>query len=276
MTERIDRFPLVYSTLGCPDWTLERAAEEAVKSGYVGLEVRVLNGQIIPADLDRDEQRKVRAVMDRHNLKIVGIGASTRFSSPDAATRQAMADELRKYLRLANALEVPYVRTFGGDVAEGHTIDETVDWLASSLEDVMQDAEALDVTVLLETHDAFCRGAEVAQVLEQVDHPHLKAVWDVHHPFRMDESIEETWQLIGHRVAHVHIKDARRRADGSWQLVLLGEGEVPNREVVELLKREGYRGYLSVEWEKKWHPEIEEPEVALPQHAQLLRQWMNE
>lgn len=269
-----DRFPLVFSTLGCPDWSLERAAQEAVKNGYIGLEVRVLNGQIIPPDLDAEEQRKVRQLMADYGLKIVGIGASTRFSSPDAATRQAQQDQLRQYLRLANALEVPMVRTFGGDVAEGHTIDETIDWLASSLEDVMQDAEAEGVTVLLETHDAFCRGAEVARVLAQVDHPRLKAVWDVHHPFRKGESIEETWRLIGARTAHIHIKDARLKPDGDWQLVLLSEGEVPNKEVVDLLMREGYRGYLSVEWEKKWHPEIEEPEIALPQHAAVLREWM--
>jgi fatty-acyl-CoA synthase len=33
----------------------------------------------------------------------------------------------------------------------------------------------------------------------------------------------------------------------------------------------GYRGYVSVEWEKKWHPELADPEVALPQHLEWLR-----
>jgi hypothetical protein len=55
--------------------------------------------------------------------------------------------------------------------------------------------------------------------------------------------------------------------------VLLGKGEVPCRQVVELLHRESYQGYITAEWEKKWHPTIEEPEVALPQHAETLRQW---
>lgn len=31
---------------------------------------------------------------------------------------------------------------------------------------------------------------------------------------------------------------------------------------------------LAVEWEKKWHPEIAEPEVALPQHAEVLREYL--
>ena len=159
-------------------------------------------------------------------------------------------------------------------MAEGHTIGETIDWVAEGLAGVMETAEAQGVTVVLETHDAFCRGAEVARVLAQVDSSHVAAVWDIHHPYRMGEAIEETWQLIGARVKHVHIKDGIKRADGSWQLVLLGQGELPCRETIQLLHDKGYRGYLSAEWEKKWHPEIEEPEIAMPQHAQRMEQWM--
>jgi fatty-acyl-CoA synthase len=65
------------------------------------------------------------------------------------------------------------------------------------------------------------------------------------------------------------------RKDG-WQLVLLGEGEVPVREMLGLLAAGGYPGWISVEWEKRWHPEIEPPEVALPQHLAVLRPWITE
>lgn len=268
-------YPLAYSTLGCPDWSLEEAAEQAAAAGYQGLEIRVLDGQIIPSDLSTEAQARVRNTMAQHGLSIIGLGVSTRFSATDAEERRANLDELQRYVELANALECPMVRTFGGDVQPGATVDQTIDWVAENLASAMPAAEAQGVTVLLETHDAFCRGAEVARVLAQVEHPRLQAVWDVHHPFRMGESIEETWRLIGDRVAHVHMKDARLRPDGSWQLVLLGNGEVPCRDIVELLHREGYNGWISAEWEKKWHPEIEGPEVAMPQHADVLRQWFD-
>jgi len=268
------QLPLVYSTLGCPDWSLERMIEEAVADGYAGLEIRVLDGQIIPADMPAQRRKEIRELMRQNGLVIAGLGASTRFSSPDPAERRKNQDELRRYLELANDLESPMVRTFGGGVAEGQTIEQTIDWLAEGLAGVMETAEAQGVTVVLETHDAFCRGQEVAATLAKVEHPNLKAVWDTHHPYRMGESVADTWKYIGHRLAHVHIKDARRRPDGEWDLVLLGKGEVPNREVIDLLLAKGYSGYLSAEWEKKWHPSIEEPEIALPQHAQVLRAWM--
>lgn len=272
-----DRFPLAFSTLGCPDWTFEQCAAAAAEYGYQALEVRLLDGEIIPADLSTTRRQQIRDILNQYGIEIIGLGASTRFSAPDPAERQANQDELKRYLELANDLGVPMVRTFGGNVAAGHTIDEAIDWVANSLATVMPTAEAQGVTVVLETHDAFCRGAEVARVLAQVPHPRLAAVWDAHHPFRMGESIEETWRLIGPRVAHVHLKDARLRSDGAppgtWQLVLMGEGEVPCRDIVKLLMREGYQGYLAAEWEKKWHPEIEGPEIAMPQHARVLREW---
>ena len=59
--------------------------------------------------------------------------------------------------------------------------------------------------------------------------------------------------------------------------MLLGEGEVRVQEMLGLLTGGGYRGRVSVEWEKRWHPkEIEEPEVALPQHLRLLESWLRD
>jgi sugar phosphate isomerase/epimerase len=269
-------YPLAWSTLGSPGWSFEQTVAQAAANGYQALEVRMLDGQIIPSNLSAERRRQMKAVLQQYNIRIIGLGLSTRFSSPDPAERQANVDELRRYLELANELEAPMVRTFGGNVIDGQTIDQTIDWVAQGLLAGVATAEAQGVTIVLETHDAFCRGAEVARVLAQVDSPHVAAVWDIHHPYRMGESIDETWRLIGSRVKHVHIKDGIQRADGSWQLVLLGKGELPCQATIKLLYDKGYRGYLSAEWEKKWHPEIEEPEVAMPQHAQTMRQWIAE
>ena len=57
-------------------------------------------------------------------------------------------------------------------------------------------------------------------------------------------------------VRHTHLKDSRPEGDGV-RYVLTGEGRVPLRETVNVLKGAGYKGYYCFEWEKKWHPEIE-------------------
>ena len=90
----------------------------------------------------------------------------------------------------------------------------------------------------------------------------------------MGETPAEVYANLGRRILLAQVKDARRRSGGDWQLVLLGEGEVPVREMLGLLAAGGYPRWISVEWEKRWHPEIAEPQVALPQHLGLLAEWL--
>jgi len=272
----ITEYPLAWSTLGCPDWSFKRAAEQAATNGYAALEVRVLDGETIPTTLPAEQVSELRNICLATGVDIVALGLSTRFTSADEAERVHNQEELKRGIELAAKLNAPMVRTFGGDVAPGSSLQQAISWVTEGLQSVADTAAENQVLVLLETHDAFCRGQEVALALEPIDSPWIGAIWDVHHPFRKGESVEDTWRLLGPRVKHVHMKDARLLEDGEWQLVLLGEGEVPCRDILALLMKEGYEGYVSAEWEKKWHPDIEEPEIALPQHAQVLRLWMEE
>jgi fatty-acyl-CoA synthase len=57
---------------------------------------------------------------------------------------------------------------------------------------------------------------------------------------------------------------------------LLGTGTVPVPAILRALAARGYRGWLAVEWEKKWQPQIAAPEEALPQYAQTLRSYLRE
>jgi hypothetical protein len=39
---------------------------------------------------------------------------------------------------------------------------------------------------------------------------------------------------------------------------------------MDSLKKANYKGYYSFEWEKKWHPEIQEPDIAFPHFAKEI------
>lgn len=149
-------YPLAWSTLGSPGWSFEQTVAQAAANGYAALEVRMLDGEIIPSTLPAERRRQMKAVLQQHNLHIIGLGLSTRFSSPDPAERKANIEELRRYLELANELEAPMVRTFGGNIAPGQTLEQTIDWVAQGLIGGVATAEAQGVTIVLETHDAFC------------------------------------------------------------------------------------------------------------------------
>jgi hypothetical protein len=45
---------------------------------------------------------------------------------------------------------------------------------------------------------------------------------------------------------------------------------------VKTLATGGYKGYYCFEWEKKWHPEIEDPEIAFPHYARTMTEYLRE
>ena len=265
-----------FSTLACPAWSIEQVVEAATTLGYDGVELRLLDGAVIDPRADRAKVEQAVARSRAAGVEVCALDSSCTFNHADPGAREREVSDLLRWIDLAEDLQVPLVRVFGGHARPGLAPEppEVVnDWVAEALSRAAPTAEQAGVTVVLETHDAFSSARRVAAVLDRVDSPRVAALWDSHHPYRVGETPQDVIDALGPRIAHVHVKDARRTTpDGSaWQLVLLGEGEVPVREQLQALERHGYSGYVSVEWEKKWHPEIAEPEIALPQHIRWLR-----
>lgn len=264
-----------FSTLACPLWSVEEIVEAGARLGFDGLELRLLDGEVLDPIADATKIARAADLARAAGLAICAFDTSCRLNLREAADRNVQVEDLRAWLRLAAAHGVPVVRVFGGSLEPGDAVsDEEANLrVVEALQQAAPTAERQGVFVALETHDDFSSARRVARVLQEVPSPWIGALWDSHHPYRMDESAEEVVALLGQRIVHVHVKDARRVGPQSsdWQLVLLGEGEVPVLQQLSALQRAGYRGYASIEWEKKWHPEIPEPEVALPQGIAWLR-----
>ena len=264
---------LAYSTLACPNWSLEQIIDAAQRNGYDGLEFRLLNGDILPADLDKETRNRVRTQCAAAGLKIICVDTSIKIATQDPEGQVAQIRDAMAYLEMAAEWSSPFIRVFGG-TPEGTPKAEAVKVSTDCLTTLAKRGQDLGVRVLLETHDAFSSSTMVMDVLNQV--PEAGALWDTLHPYRVGEQPTETAACLGDRCFHVHVKDGRRSDGEQWDLTLLGEGDVPVPSILSTLHTRGYEGWLSVEWEKKWHPEIAEPEIAIPQHAEVLRKYLAE
>jgi len=264
---------LAFSTLACPDWSLERAIEEAQRWGYEGLELRLIDGQMIEPDLPAADRESIGRLLRESGLGLVAADSSIRLVT-DRLDVEVETD-LVSFMELAAGWSAPLVRVFGGNVPDGISNEDAVAKAVRILEVTAHVAERLGVKIGLETHDAFSAASAVARVMDRVSSPQVGVVWDVLHTHRSGETPQQVWDLVGPRILSVHIKDARPAPDGEgWQLVLLGDGEVPVRACLDVLQRGGYGGWLVAEWEKRWHPEIEDPDVALPHEIAVLRDWL--
>ncbi len=262
---------LAFSTLACPAWSLDQVVAAAHDYGYQGVELRLIDDELIDGSMPESERERVRKTFARAGLPIVAVDSSVRVAAaPDA---KAALDELVSFVELASSLESPVVRVFGGEWDAGRSQEQALAQARHIVGEAAASAQPLGVSIALETHDRFSSAELVAEVVRDLP-PAAAALWDVARTHRVGNGPDEVLRLLSGRIAHVHIKDARRRpGNDDWQLTLLGEGEVPARSCIDALRNADYSGWLSVEWEKRWHPELAEPEVALPQFAKVLRGW---
>ena len=264
---------IAFSTLAFPDATLATATSLGRCWGYEGVELRLIDGELIDPSMPAAARAEVRRAAAAAGLPIVAVDSSVRL------TGEAPGPQLRQFLELASDWESPLVRVFGGPLPGDEPARTAhLEAAARVMEASVPAAARLGVAIGVETHDAFSASSILGELLALAASPWVGAVWDSHHPHRMGEQPAEVCANIGARVLLAQVKDAIKgpERDAEWRLVLLGEGEVRVREMLRLLTAGGYRGWVSVEWEKRWHPEIEEPEVALPQHLRLLESWLRD
>lgn len=257
-----------FSTISCPDYTLRQIARARDEYGYDAVELYALEGERLTMDVLGPRVAEVRRELGETPISCINSWAV--LSSPDPAERRLQEERIVAALQIAADLGAPLVKSFGGEFPEDRTRSDVFDYVAESIRRVLSRARELGVRLVVETHDGFSLGESVGQLLRRVDDPYFGALWDVHHPYRMGESVPVTATEIGDRVLHAHVKDAVREGDG-WRFVLLGDGELPVGAMIDALIERDFAGYLSLDWELMWHPEIAPPEVALPQYSRALR-----
>ena len=271
------RYPIAFSTLGCPGWSWKTVLDSAGRLGYAAIELRGVAGEM---DLPKvPEFQGTRLAATRKDLaalglQVCGLGASATMHERDAADRERQFDEGRRFIDLAHALGVPYVRMFGDRIPSGETKEEVMKRIVEGFERMTSHAKPAGVTVLIESHGDFTSSADLAAILTRVGSPQFALLWDAHHTFAAGkEAPADTYAALGKWVRHTHLKDSK--PDGKdRRYVLLGSGDVPVQEQVKVLAGAGYPGYNCFEWEKKWHPEIEEPEVAFPHYAKTMAEYL--
>jgi sugar phosphate isomerase/epimerase len=130
----------------------------------------------------------------------------------------------------------------------------------------------MGVEVWLETHGDFAGAVETAAILAEAERSRLGVLWDPANCFL--ESRERPISgaaYLGKSIRHVHVKDLSETTNG-WRPVLTGEGNFPIHEARDALHQIAYGSFISFEWEKKWHPEIEDASIALPHFARWFRE----
>lgn len=263
---------LSYSTLACPDWHIDKIIKYGKMCGYDGIELRGKEPHI-SSEFNPKERNEIKEIFKDNNLEVPCLTAYTRFDFRNPEIRNKNIKQLKKMIELAGDIGATYVRTFGGNMHGETDVDDVIPWVAEAFAVVDEVAKKHRVKVLIEVHDIFSKGKDVAKIFGRTSAKNCGVLWDVAHSIRAGEDIETTFNYLKDYIYHIHIKDWIDLPDKEEDhYVLLGAGKFPIVNLLKLLNKQNYNGYLSLEWEKAWCPEIEESEIAIQQFIMKIKQ----
>jgi sugar phosphate isomerase/epimerase len=267
-----------FTTLGCPNWDLDTICKRGRAYGFDGVDFRglleTLDVTLLPEFNIHlaDTHRK----LDNAGLEVSGFGSSITLCSPER--RSENLEEARRTINAAKGLGCQNVRIFGGGDVEHHTRPELVQMAVESMQAILALDGARDLHWLIETHDNWIHSTDSLPLLQSIPDPAFGVLWDIGHTPRVGgESPATTYAALGNRIAYTHIKDATfdpqhpKAMEDGWRYMLPGTGQLPLAEAIHLLKVNGYEGWIVLEHEKRWHPNLYEPEEIFPAYVRWVR-----
>ncbi len=269
---------LAYGTYAMPTMKLEEAIGPLADIGYAGIEVCVSDkhaGATVE-EMTAERRATCRQMLADRGMRVPAIFVLGHIYTPHDAQHRATMEHVRRCAELARDLgagDRPVIAVgFGGRSADW---DGARGRLVEQLADYAQLAEEEDIVVAGEAHckAAVDRSERAIWLLEQVDHPRVRLHFDIVHFWLAGENISEAVARLLPYTAHTHVTDARRHEDGSFELTLLGEGQLDLREYVAAMHRGGWDDLITVEvsmmvWSKPGY----DPVAAARHNFQALAQ----
>lgn len=254
--------------------TLEEMVDRCAELGLDGLE-------LLGVHFDSTSPERLAALRGyaaRKGVALVAVSAHHNFVSPDPAKRQSSLDVLANWVDVTHDLGGLAVRAFGGRwstrpvFAEymaangeepplpGYTDDDGFAWNAEGFRVASYYAGRKGVYIALENHWGFTgTAAGVLRILRDVDSPWLKVVLDTGNFNYRPDQYAEMAALAPHAVM-VH---AKTYFGGG----LYYTADLDYRRIGGMLRDAGFRGYVSIEFEGRAHPD-----QGLPASVAMLRE----
>ena len=248
---------LSFSTKGWQQLGWQRLYELARDVKLAGMEIhdpfdsvmseRVLDTQNVPVS---------RRQLQEAGLQIACVDLPVDMADADGD----FLEKLDRTITAAVNMRTSHIRIHTLSASENGQVPEAMMTLLSA---ALKKAEKTNMTLLLETAGMFSDTNLLKNTLDTFASDNLAALWDMHNTFfTAGETAQKTIENLGAYVRHVHIKDAIVDADnGNHQYCLVGSGTLPAEDMMRALRSVNYDGFVSLEWNPGWLPDIDDPEI---------------
>ena len=243
-----------------------KAAAEAGFEGIEFTEIRPREGAAYEERLDFAE--KIRREAEKYGISIVAydVGASLYHESAEECT--AEVERVCREIDIASLLGAPLVRhdvcysvRHGGRV---RSFDAMLPVIAHSARQITEYALGKGIRTCSENHGYVAQDSDrVERLLSAVDHENYGLLVDIGNFACADEDSASAVSRLAPYAFHVHAKDFKITPFGEYTEAqgiisrgcnllcgcVIGEGDIPVARCLAILKRAGYNGFVTVEYE---------------------------
>lgn len=236
---------LSFTTMATPELTFPQQVAVAKEYGFGGLDPRMQRGGQgeIPESLTEEQAQEMVGILD--GLEIPGILC---YNSTLAEGAQAMEASILQCLRMAELLHCPLIRIFTGKVSGEEDL--------ARLETVLRRVFAQDtgnIRIGIQNHAGTSLNlAQSMKLCSRMNHPRLGIILSPDHCYSTGEELEPVLPDAAKYVFELYVADE----DEEKHLVHTGFGRIPYGAILKTLYRHGFDGYVTLKWEKCWHPEL--------------------
>lgn len=244
-------------------WSYADVCKKAKELGFDGIEFVNLNCW----DPTLDEEacaREIRALCEELGLEIAAYTVGANFLSDDVEKEKA---KLRHCIDIASILGAPVLRhdaAFSLKKLPRYGWREGIVDMAPHIREITEYAAERGIRTCTENHGFIYQAPErVEQLIRSVDHPNYGWLIDVGNFLCADADPAEAVTIAAPYAFHVHVKDFLFKSgmeilpEGFFSTTggnylrgtVIGHGVVPVPKCINILKKAGYEGYVSIEFE---------------------------
>jgi sugar phosphate isomerase/epimerase len=284
-----------FSTVACPDWTLDRIVPFAREAGYAGVELRSFgqtgggqSGSDLACEPCFTSAHKLREAFEHEGVEAACLATSIRYDQivfPPVIGRvigdfEAPVRETKRAVATAASIECPFVRVFGFEL-ENESRSSGLPRILQRLEVAATTARHTGVRLLLENGGSFPTAADLRELIERVGSPFLAAAYNPAVAAMAGEDPLAGVRTLGGLLSSVKLRDicvGDRDHEKPGAPAPLGEGDLDLGGVgfegfVRGLAETGYDGWVTFEYDRMWWRETPDPSDVLRDAAAKITRW---
>jgi sugar phosphate isomerase/epimerase len=226
--------------------------------------------ELMDGFIGADQVPAVRRALDESGCAHVCYDVGADFVTPDREARRAAAEKVVAALERGAALGARRALVVPGTLKEGVSPAVARGWIVEGLKACLPEARRLGLELTIEDHSSqaavYGRSEHLEYICDGVGQ--LAVTYDVGNFLLGGEDPVAAAERLGPRIVHAHYKDWHRvpaaseppprtvaGIDGQRYMgAVLGEGIVDLAGATAALRRIGYDGYVSVEYEGTGDP----------------------